>query len=82
VFPHWCTGPELITTRTELTMNWNFHVNVFRQNGYSSRKIRRALYFTERVISPKDKLDSIVCLPYVWATFNRISRALSPYKVK
>jgi hypothetical protein len=51
---------------------------VFRQNGYSDRKIRRALYLTERVASPKDKLDSVACLSY----FNHISTVLSPHNVK
>jgi hypothetical protein len=51
--------------------------NVFRQNSYTDRHIRRALNPLPRVAQPEVKPDSVAFLPYVGSIFKRISKVLS-----
>jgi hypothetical protein len=51
--------------------------DIFRQNGYTDRQIRRALSLPPRVLQPDEKSDSVALLLYVGSIFNRISRVLS-----
>jgi hypothetical protein len=51
--------------------------DIFRQNGYTERQIRRALNPRPRVGQSDDKPDSVAFLPYVGTIFNHISWVLA-----
>jgi hypothetical protein len=59
-----------------------FLSDIFRQNGYTERQIRRALNPPQGVGQTDGKPDSVAFLPYVGSMFNRISRVLARHNIK
>jgi hypothetical protein len=56
--------------------------DIFRQNGYAERQIRRALNPPPRAGRSDEKSDSVAFLPYVGTIFNRISRVLARHNIR
>jgi hypothetical protein len=56
--------------------------DIFRQNGYIDRQIRRALNPPLRVGQSDEKPDSVAFLPYVGTIFNCITRVLAWHNIK
>jgi hypothetical protein len=52
--------------------------DIFRQNGYIDRQIRRVLKFSPRVAQAEEKPDSVAFLPHVVSTFSRIIIGTTP----
>jgi hypothetical protein len=59
-----------------------FLKNVFRENGYSDRRIHRALNRRPLLPQPDNKAHSVAFLPFVGTVFNRISRVLARHNIK
>jgi hypothetical protein len=59
-----------------------FPRDVFKQNGYNDRQIRRALNHRPHLPLPDNKLHSVAFLPFVGTVFNRISRVLARHNIK
>jgi hypothetical protein len=56
--------------------------DIFRQNRYTERQIRRALNPPPRVGQSDEKSDSVAFLPYVGSIFNHISRVPAGHNIK
>jgi hypothetical protein len=59
-----------------------FPRTTFTENGYSDRQIRGALNPPAKVASTPEKPASVAFLPYVFTSFNRISRLLCRHNIK
>jgi hypothetical protein len=59
-----------------------FLSDIFRQNGYTERQIRRGLIPPPGVGQTNGKPDSVAFLPYVGSIFNHISRMLARHNIK
>jgi hypothetical protein len=53
-----------------------------RQHGSSDWQIHRSINPAVRAALPKDRLDSVILLPYVRSNFNHISRVLSQHSIE
>jgi hypothetical protein len=51
--------------------------DVFKQNGCNDRQIHRAFNCCLHLPQPENEPNSVVFLPFVGTTFNRISRVLA-----
>jgi hypothetical protein len=59
-----------------------FLKDVYRENGYSDRRIHRALNRRPHLPQPENEPHSVAFLPFVGIIFNRISRVLARHVIK
>jgi hypothetical protein len=60
----------------------SFLKDTFKRNGYGDQQIRWALDPPKRVTTTPEKPTLVAFLPFVYTTFNHISRVLSRHNIK
>jgi hypothetical protein len=56
--------------------------DIFRQNGYTDRQIRKTSTLPLKVAQPNEKPDSVAFLPYVRSILNSIGRVVPRHNIK
>ena len=65
-----------------LNQELEFLTTVFKNNGYSTQQIRRAMKPPTKTAKTKDKPISTAYIPYTQATYGRLSRMLAKRYIK
>jgi hypothetical protein len=73
---------DFLCDRNSLKDELDFLRITFRENGYNSKLIHRALKSNTKIPKPQDKPVSIAMLPYLHTTYNRLSQLLSRHNIK
>jgi hypothetical protein len=68
--------------RTPLNQELEFLTTVFKNNGYCTQQIRRAMKPPTNTAKTKDKLISMAYIPYMQATYGILSRMLVKHNIK
>jgi hypothetical protein len=70
-----------ICDQDSLNQELEFLTTVFKNNGYSTQQIRRAMKPPTKTDKTKDKPTSTPYIPYTQATYGRLSRMLTKLNV-
>jgi hypothetical protein len=65
-----------------LTQELGFLATVFKESGYSTQQIRRALEPATRTSKTNEKLTSIAFIHYIHTIYVRLSRMLAKHSIK
>jgi hypothetical protein len=71
-----------ICDQDSLNKELEFLTTVFKNNGYSTQQIRRAMKLPTKTAKTNDKPISTAYIPYAQATYGRLSRMLAKHNIK